>query len=894
MTLAEMLNSMTDKLVTDERSRSDIISEMADAAGIEVGTVNQILRGDITEPPDERLEGFAKVLGGSADKLKKARGDKMTKQAMSLTDRIEMIAAQLRQKFKKSGTDDSLYWYPKEVFEDSLITASDMDSKLYRISYSIEGEEVTFGEPEQVEEEYVPVAQETELVVGSVSQAVEPEGWVWRVQICQFGLSANRHLWTQEFFDDTALAALEGIRAFADHPTDEELEERPERSVRNVVGWYSNFVRTSQGVDADFHIKNSADWLRRDIKGAFDQGNKNLYGFSVFLLTRQTLVKWADGKPAIKHLKLLKSVSESIDVVTEPAAGGRIKHALASARGRKTTEGAKPNMNKELLMFLFRNKERFAFVRQSLVDKGAEGVTVELNEEQLADVIIESDELVAQAVELIQQRSEESLAAAPQRTQAEGDSSTPISFGQLPVELRTSLIAQALRDSQLPEAAQALIRNRVGSNATMADVQTQIELTRETLALTSQSGDVRNNGRGGQVGANSLDKITMGLAKAFELTRDQYASCRSEYEETVQQSGRQYFRPGEGEWNDVPPIHSIRRLYTEMTGDWEFRGRAARRSTRLTGQAQTPWAIGDFGDLLSNLMHKKLIAGYREVDFGLDRVVTPAALQDFKEQQIIVLGYFGDLSSVNENAEYTTFAALSDDKEVYTPTKRGNTVDLGIEAIANDDLRGIRRAPDLMGRSARRTLAKAVWNTNLFNNPTLGQDSKALFHADHNNLITDALGTTGLANAINLLLRQTEPGSGEAFSFNTSDLTLAVRSDLLLTAISLTDFNQEPGGNIDALARLIRRSDSRLGITPVAIPFLSDANDWILAANRSEADIVEVGYWQGMQEPEFFTMDSETHEKAFNNDIIVRWKVRFIFGAKVVDFRPVVKSVVAG
>lgn len=51
-------------------SRADLLSRMAEAAGIDEGTVNQILNGDIERPPDRRLQGFARVLDVSFDALK--------------------------------------------------------------------------------------------------------------------------------------------------------------------------------------------------------------------------------------------------------------------------------------------------------------------------------------------------------------------------------------------------------------------------------------------------------------------------------------------------------------------------------------------------------------------------------------------------------------------------------------------------------------------------------------------------------------------------------------------------------------------------------------------------------------------------------------------------------
>lgn len=67
--LGAFLNAEIDKLVTDDRSRTDIIEEMASEAGISASTVGQILRGEIVCPPVDRLEGFARALDISASSI---------------------------------------------------------------------------------------------------------------------------------------------------------------------------------------------------------------------------------------------------------------------------------------------------------------------------------------------------------------------------------------------------------------------------------------------------------------------------------------------------------------------------------------------------------------------------------------------------------------------------------------------------------------------------------------------------------------------------------------------------------------------------------------------------------------------------------------------------------
>ncbi len=68
--LAGFMNRRIEKLATGSKTRQDVIGAMGSAAGIDPGTVNQILNGSIDCPPIERLAGFAKALGVSEDQIR--------------------------------------------------------------------------------------------------------------------------------------------------------------------------------------------------------------------------------------------------------------------------------------------------------------------------------------------------------------------------------------------------------------------------------------------------------------------------------------------------------------------------------------------------------------------------------------------------------------------------------------------------------------------------------------------------------------------------------------------------------------------------------------------------------------------------------------------------------
>lgn len=73
--LARRLNQAIEEQATEERPRSRIIEDMADEAGIEPSTVNQILNGSINCPPLERLEAFSRVLDVPMQELVSAAED---------------------------------------------------------------------------------------------------------------------------------------------------------------------------------------------------------------------------------------------------------------------------------------------------------------------------------------------------------------------------------------------------------------------------------------------------------------------------------------------------------------------------------------------------------------------------------------------------------------------------------------------------------------------------------------------------------------------------------------------------------------------------------------------------------------------------------------------------
>jgi len=798
----------------------------------------------------------------------------VTKQSgESLTDLIQRIETALRKRFRKADKDEPLYWYPREVFDDSVIVCRDEDNKLFKIPYTLEGDEgVNFGEPVEVEERYSEVRQSSVMVKQSLK---DDDGcWKWRWQVVAWGLSKTRHVWRKDVFAQSLqMFPWENLGAFADHPSKTAMQELPERSIKDKVGWWVDFEITEQGLDATLHIKPSAEWLQKDLQAAYDAGNFNFIEASILVGYQSKQVTWTDNKIA-EEATLVKPIT--IDLVTYGAADGRVKYALASMREGQEQTGDEPTMKFFLEMLFKANSLRFSVVRQSLVSQKVEGVTITSSEEQIAQSIAENEAVAQQAIGLMTETSQATPAApAP--------GSGEIAWTQLPQSMRDMVVSQSLSGSDLPEAVQQSIRTRLGANPTLEAVDDAIESARTYLGVMAQAGF--DNGRP-EIVADSFDKIAMSIGKAFGLSREDYNGITSRSEKLLRQStGNTLAQAPQDLWNGQDSLLSIKRLYVEMTGDEGFEG-VSRKPRRLTKQAT--WVTTDFSELIAAVTGKRLLRDYRSVPQTWRRIAMTKPVGDFKTQRAVLLGYFGDLSAVSQDAAYVEVSALSDTEETYAISKRGRLVSLSLETVANDDLSGFVRVTGRLGKAAARTLEKFAWNTCLMSNPTMAADTVAVFHASHSNLITTALGTAGLKSAIATLQNQTEPGSNEKIGLDTKSLTLAVPTDISLDAQTLTDFNNTAPGETEGLAQTIRR----LGITPVTIPWFSDANDWLLVADVMDVDIVELGFFNGNEEPEFFTQADPTQGDYFAKDTVAKYKVRHIYGGAPVDFRGVVKSAV--
>jgi ATP-dependent Clp endopeptidase proteolytic subunit ClpP len=291
-------------------------------------------------------------------------------------------------------------------------------------------------------------------------------------------------------------------------------------------------------------------------------------------------------------------------------------------------------------------------------------------------------------------------------------------------------------------------------------------------------------------------------------------------------------------------------------------------------------STSDFSSLLANVASKSMLKGVDEAEETFQLWTVRGELTDFKPAKRVGLNSFGSLPQVREGGEYT-YGSMSDRGNEIVLAKYGRRFSITREAIINDDLGAFTRIPRAMGRAAIRTVGDLVYAV-LTGNPTMGEDGKALFHADHSNLLTGAAVASNSVDAMRVAMsRQKLPGQGSGSS--------NIRLQYLLVPVTL-----------QGAASVVRDSEFEVGASSKnnTVPnsvrntfeVISDARlddhsttAWYGAANGNVNDTIEVAYLNGNDRP---TLEQQNGWSVDG----VEFKVRMEAGVAPLDFRALAKN----
>ncbi len=209
-----------------------------------------------------------------------------------------------------------------------------------------------------------------------------------------------------------------------------------------------------------------------------------------------------------------------------------------------------------------------------------------------------------------------------------------------------------------------------------------------------------------------------------------------------------------------PSMRNIRDVYLAITGDVDFYG-VFNSDHSLLSAASTTTLPGLARNSLNKVVrqHYDNLATFRWYERIVDVVAHDGSTQDI---DLVMVDGLANLPTVAEGAVYTE-AITGDSRESMSFGKRGVYVGITLEMFRRSDIAKMQAIPRELVKAAIRTRSAAIagiFTAASGGGPTMGDDSTALFHADHGNLATVAFSASEWAAARKRIFGQTVPGTG--------------------------------------------------------------------------------------------------------------------------------------
>ena len=276
-------------------------------------------------------------------------------------------------------------------------------------------------------------------------------------------------------------------------------------------------------------------------------------------------------------------------------------------------------------------------------------------------------------------------------------------------------------------------------------------------------------------------------------------------------------------------------------------------------------STSDFPILLSNIVGKTLRDAYMFQPRRFVPLVRPATLNDYKPVTRVQFGAAPSLEIVREGGEYS-FGTISEHSESYKLAKYGKMISITEETIINDDLDAMTRVPMMFGSSSARLESRLVWSIFL-NNPRMA-DRKKLFHEDHKNLGKAApINDDSLTEAREFFRSQKDKDGLDYLDLEPSFLVVGPSKETEAKKFLSTQINPMQAGDVNTFA----------GSLQLIVESRITGNQWFVAGSPSQFDTIEVGYLNGMREPQV-----TTHTDMKRDGVMV--KAKHVVAAKAIDW----------
>ena len=767
-----------------------------------------------------------------------------------------------------------------------------MGAKQWQLEYKLdENDRIVLGsEPIEVVTsiEYTPV-RETVQVIEAVKG--DKTGREFDVMIIEVGLSKNNTYYSAETLK-RAVPLFEGADSFADHITEDEQKSRPERSVRDKVGKFTNPMfgtfnmggKMREGIKARFRVV--APWLRETLKEAMEMDEQDFLGFSI-----EGEGKVAPRNVGGKQVAFVEEIQKirSVDVVTTPAAGGRIMQLVASDRGEGGTMD--PEELAKLIQTQVSATVDAAF--QALAAKAAEleesddSDDDDENEEEDNEESESSDEEPNALVSALQAKADDAIAKIASIEEA------------LRVASGKARLAEALASASISEPSKADLREKYEDLLSRRDFD-----DKELASAIDRAQDYEAkvlNALGGQqrLAEGSVPGLIAGLnsrINSMQMTKDYYDLAIGGMFDSRDQEAP--------DGKKVKAFRSIREAYCAWTGESPFevnpfaimRAFGAQYDSALDHhRIRETVGTTDWGEIFADNLYIKMQKDYvAEMAYNDWRMFCSETedVPDFQSRHWSRVGGYGDLSTVAEKGTYPDLTDPTDEEVVYAISKRGGLDDVTFEAIVGDRFNAVRKIPTGMARSASRTLYKFVMNMMTTDNAAVDYDATTLYHANHSNTNAVSLTLANVASQIRAMRDLTAYNESlEILGERNYPKFMIVPNELEQRARRILDpsdtYHIAPTADTDT--SIDPQAFKGKGIVLKVYDVLTDADDWFLVADPNKVNTMVMGFLNGQQEPEMFIQNDPTTGSVFTADKIT-YKVRHIYGGDILEHRSFMRA----
>ncbi|RSD26353.1 hypothetical protein EIY87_00380 [Amycolatopsis eburnea] len=798
---------------------------------------------------------------------------------LSFSDLQERVRTAVRAKVS-TDCDDGYYRYVwiADMSAEEVVYSVEYGPQcaLFQCTYSVspDGTSVELGEPVEVVKTYAPapsssaegdaaaqgaaaaVAEAGEVLPGRVLESViqgrvlESKGKdsdgnrVFRIEAIAYGDSKNRRRYPETVMR-SAVSAYEGAKIYDHHRTEAELATG---TIVGLVGFLRNVEAGSAAIEADAVMLPSAVQAIEALEAALaaqTDGLAPMVGFSHDAMG--TFKTVTEGALQLQEATAITKVL-SVDIVSDPAAGGKATRVVAGGITTNDPAGTAPGGEST-------KETDVTFTKADVLAALKDATPAELAAAGLS-------------------KASETTTSTPAGTTQPGGTETKatetetVRVGEAKDSFMGRLLIKSkVDDAGFPEAARASVTESV--TAALPDRFTEATVDAQIAAIKAAWSTLE---RAELAPRHTVQVTQEALSKKVDALDAFFANDFS--------NGYRSFKEAYVDWTGARPRSFDedfnRTILAASFGQGYSSGRSREAMRSTESMVAASWALA-LGDSIT----RRMIADYNQPSLQNWRqlVSSTPPINDFRTQRIERIGGYGVLPVVNEGAPYQPLTSPTGEEITYAISKKGGTEDITLEMIANDDIRAISKIPTRLGLAAAQTLFRFVWDMLVVNGATT-YDGTALFHALHANTDTNALSQTNLS-AGRAKMRQQKAYGDASNVLSIIPKTLIVPSGLeelgWQLATSAVAIPATPAGPTNT-------PNLHQGLELIVLDYWTSQTQWYLGADPAFCPTLEIGFYQGRQEPEMFTQADQTVGSMFDADKLT-YKIRHIYSGAVLEHR---------